>query len=71
MINDFKINENKINNLLDEVNEDRNKFFNDVKMSKELEKKKEKKIESLDKISRALLNYKNILIRETIDKDKE
>jgi hypothetical protein len=71
MINDFKINENKINNLLDEVNEDRNKFFNDVKMSKELEKKKEKKIESLDKISRALLNYKNILIKETIDKDKE
>jgi hypothetical protein len=71
MLPDFKINENKINNLLDEVNEDRNKFFNDVKMSKELEKKKEKKIESLDKLVRALLNYKNILIKETIDKDKE
>lgn len=64
MIEIYKINENKINQLLDELNEDRNKFFNDVKSSKSNDKVKELKIKSIENIQRSLLVYKKILITE-------
>lgn len=70
MIQDYNINNNKINIWLDELNSDRNKFFNEVKTSSESEKLKEDKIKSLENIQKALLNYKKILSREKQDSDK-
>jgi hypothetical protein len=68
---DFQINENKINQLLDELNNDRNKLFNDIKTkTNETDKIKEDKIKALEYIQRALFTYKKILIKEK-EKDKE
>jgi hypothetical protein len=65
---DYKINENKINQMLDELNEDRNKLFNDVKSTTSNDLMKENKIKQLENIQRALLSYKKLLIKE---KEKE
>lgn len=64
LINTFKFDENKINHLLDELNEDRNKLFSDVKSSKVIEKVKEDKIKSIENIQRTLLIYKKLLVKE-------
>jgi hypothetical protein len=59
---DYTINENKINSWLDELNNDRNKLFNEVKNDTTIgDKIKEDKIKSLDAITRTLLHYRNIL----------
>ena len=68
-MNTFKINESKINQLLDELNEDRTILFNDVKTAKTNDKVKELKIKSLENIQRNLISYKNILIKEKENKD--
>lgn len=67
---DYKINEQKINNLLDEINSDREKVFSDIKLSKDIEKMKETKVKSLESLIKSLLNYKNILIKEKEKKDE-
>lgn len=61
---DYKINENRINQILDELNEDRNKLFNDIKSSKTSDKIKEDKIRYLEQIQKNLLNYKKVLTKE-------
>ena len=64
LINDYNINSNKINNWLDELNNDRNKLFNDVKQEKEKNIILEAKIKTLEDLQRQLIKYKNILIKE-------
>jgi hypothetical protein len=67
---DYSINENKINNWLDELDQDRKKLFDDIKVSKSTEKVKEEKIKSLEHIQRCLLTYKKILNKEKNEKEK-
>jgi len=67
---DYKVNEQKINNLLDEINSDREKIFSDIKTSKDVEKIKETKVKSLENVIKTLLHYKNLLIREKEKKDE-
>lgn len=67
---DYKINEQKINNLLDEINSDREKIFSDIKTSKDIEKIKETKVKSLENLIKSLLHYKNLLIREKEKKNE-
>ena len=69
MIIDYKINEQKINQLLDEINSDREKIFNEIKTSTDVEKLKESKVKSLEYLIKSLLSYKNILIKEKEKKD--
>jgi hypothetical protein len=69
MIIDYKINEQKINQLLDEINSDREKVFNEIKTSTDVEKLKESKVKSLEYLIKSLLSYKNILIKEKEKKD--
>jgi len=64
MKQDYKINEQKINQWLSELEEDRTKHFNDVKSSSTTDKEKESKIKSLEAIQKQLLNYKKILNKE-------
>jgi hypothetical protein len=67
---DYSINENKINNWLDELEQDRKKLFDDVKISKSTDKLKEDKIKNIEYIQRSLLNYKKILNKEKDNNDK-
>lgn len=67
---EYSINENKINNWLDELDQDRKKLFDSVKVSKTTEKIKEEKIKSIEYIQRSLLNYKKLLNKEKEDKNK-
>lgn len=67
---DYTINENKINNWLDELEQDRKKIFDDVKNSKSSDKMKEQKILKLEYIQKSLLSYKKLLNKEKEDKDK-
>ncbi len=67
---EYNINENKINNWLDELEQDRNKLFSDVKTSKSTDRIKEDKIKSLEYIQRALLSYKKLLNKEKEQKEK-
>jgi|APCry1669189567_1035234.scaffolds.fasta_scaffold09281_3 hypothetical protein len=72
MFQEIKLTENKINNLVDELNEDRVKYFNDSRSAVGKERiLLIKKIDFLDRITKALLAFKGIYIKETIDKDKE
>lgn len=65
---DYSVNENKINGWLDEVNNDRSKLFSEIKNSSTLgDKVKEDKIRSLDTITRSIMSYRKILIK---DKEK-
>lgn len=70
MNKDYNLNEQKINNLLDELNTDREKLFSDIKTSSSKELLKEKKVKQIEYINKALLNYKNILINEKEKKDE-
>lgn len=67
---EYSINENKINNWLDELEQDRKKLFDDVKMNKSTDKIKEDKIKNIEYIQRSLLNYKKILNKEKENNDK-
>jgi len=67
---DYVINENKINNWLDELEQDRKKIFDDVKISKSSDKMKEQKILKLEYIQKSLLSYKNLLNKEKSDNEK-
>lgn len=64
---DFSINESKINNWLDELEQDRKKLFDDIKNSKSTDKIKELKILKLETIQKNLLSYKKVL---NIEKEK-
>jgi hypothetical protein len=70
MIQEYKLNEQKINNLLDEFNSDREKLFNDIKTSSSKELLKEKKVKQLEYIIKSLLSFKNTLINEKEKKDE-
>ena len=67
---DYTINENKINNWLDELEQDRKKLFDDVKNSKSSDNVKELKILKLENIQKSLLSYKKLLNKEKEDKEK-
>lgn len=67
---DFTINESKINNWLDELEQDRKKLFDDIKNSKSSDKIKEQKILKLEYIQKSLLGYKNLLNKEKADNEK-
>ena len=67
---EYSINENKINNWLDETEQDRNKLFNDIKTSKSNDKMKEDKIKQLETIQRSLLSYKKLLNKEKSENEK-
>ena len=59
---EYTINENKINNWLDELENDRKKLFDAIKTSKSSDKIKEDKIKSLEYIQRCLLSYKKLIL---------
>jgi hypothetical protein len=67
---DFSINEGKINNWLDELEQDRKKLFDDVKNNKSTDKMKELKILKLENIQKSLLCYKKILNTEKEKNEK-
>jgi hypothetical protein len=67
---DFQINENKINNWLDELEQDRKKLFDDVKNNKSSDKIKEDKIKNIEYIQKQLISYKRLLTKEKDDKEK-
>jgi len=60
----YDINENKINNWLDELENDRKKMFDEIKTSKSSDNVKEQKIQRLELIQKNLLAYKKLLSRE-------
>lgn len=64
----YDINENKINNWLDELENDRKKIFDEIKTSKSSDNMKELKIQKLEQIQKNLLGYKKLLTKE---KNKE
>jgi len=67
---EYSINENKINNWLDELDQDRKKIFDSVKTSNDTDKIKEDKIKSIEYIQRSLLSYKKLLNKEKLEKEK-
>jgi len=67
----YNLDENKIKTLLDELNSDRDKHFNDIKMSNKTEPIKESKIKGLEILIKNLLSYKKIIIKEKEDKEKK
>lgn len=60
----YNLTEQKINILLDELDQDRNKLFGDVKVSKETDKIKEDKVKCIESLQRNILTYKRILNKE-------
>jgi hypothetical protein len=60
----YDINENKINNWLDELENDRKKMFDEIKTSKSSDNVKEQKIQRLELIQKNLLAYKKLLSKE-------
>lgn len=67
----YNLDENKIKLYLDELNQDREKLFSDIKTSNNIEVIKEKKIKQLEILIKDFLSYKKILLKEKEDKDKE
>ena len=65
----FKIDEHKINEYVNEFNDDRTILFNDIRSSVKSDKLKEDKIKCIETIQRALLNYKKLLIKEKDNND--
>ena len=65
---DFQINENKINNWLDELEQDRKKLFDDVKNNKSSDKIKEDKIKNIEYIQKQLISYKRLLTKDNNEK---
>lgn len=71
MFQELNLNENKLNSLLDEFNNDRIKLFNDMKISSNNDKIKNKKMVCIDKLLNNLISYKKILLEEKTLKEKE
>jgi phosphopantetheinyl transferase (holo-ACP synthase) len=71
MTPNYNLDENKIKTLLDELNNDRDKYFADIKMSNKMEPLKESKIKALEVLIKNLLAYKKIIIKEKEDKEKD
>jgi hypothetical protein len=65
----FKINEHKINEFINEFNDDRTIIFNDIRTASKNDKIKEDKIKYIETIHRALLNYRKLLIKEKDNND--
>ena len=62
------LNENKIAEILQLLEQDRNKFFTDIKNSKTYDKIKEQKLKNIENLQRNLIFYKQILIKENDNK---
>ena len=60
------ITENKINEWLYELDKDRQKFFNDIRLKSGSDQIKENKISNIEMIQKQLIKYKKLL-----SKDKE
>jgi len=60
----YNLTEQKILNLLDELDQDRNKLFGDLKTSKETDEIKEDKVKCLENLQKYILTYKRILNKE-------
>lgn len=71
MFQELNLSENKLNNLLDEFNNDRMKLFNEIKSSSASDKIKAKKLACIDKLLSNLMVYKKILSDEKILKEKD
>lgn len=69
MKQNFKINENKINDILNELNEDRQILFNEIRTSVKYDKLREEKIKNIESVQRALLNFKKTLSKEKENQD--
>lgn len=69
MKQNFKINENKINDVLNELNEDRQILFNEIRSSVKYDKLKEEKIKNIEAVQRSLLNFKKTLSKEKENQD--
>jgi Mg2+ and Co2+ transporter CorA len=66
----YSINENKINDWLGELDQDRKKIFDDIKNSKSSDSIKESKLKSIENIQKQLISYKRLLNKEKDGKDK-
>ena len=60
----YNLTEQKILNLLDELDQDRNKLFGDLKTSRDTDKIKEDKVKCLENLQKYILTYKRILNKE-------
>lgn len=63
----INVNEKYIGEILNQLEQDRNRFFNEIKNSTSIDRVKEQKLKQLDTLQRNLISYKQILIKE---KDK-
>ena len=60
----YSINENKINFMLDELEADRAKIFAEIKTSNSSDVTKENKLRNLEEIQKKLMKYKKLLTKE-------
>lgn len=60
---DFKLNESKVNQWLDELDEDRNKLYKEIRQDSEVDKLKEQRLSQLNNLIKMLLLYKKTLIK--------
>lgn len=60
---DFKLNESKVNQWLDELDEDRNKLYKEIRQDSEVDKMKEQRLSQLNNLIKMLLLYKKTLIK--------
>jgi len=60
---DFKLNESKVNQWLDELDEDRNKLYKEIRQDSEVDKMKEQRLAQLNNLIKMLLLYKKTLIK--------
>lgn len=67
-MNTSNLNEKYICEILQQTEQDRNKFFNEIKNSSSYDRIKEQKLKQIETLQRNLITYKQILIKE---KDKE
>lgn len=64
MNNHYNIDEKYIGDILQQLEQDRTKFFNEIKNSSTYDKIKEQKLKQIDILQRNLIYYKQILVRE-------
>ena len=67
-MNTTNLNEKYIGEILQQLEQDRNKFFNEIKNSSNYDRIKEQKLKQIENLQRNLIFYKQILIKE---KEKE
>lgn len=68
MYNQENLNENFINELLQKLEQDRNKFFNEIKNSKSSTDIKDVRLKQIEQIQRSLISYKKTILKNN-DKD--